>query len=367
MVVTPNVPGTTNKSNINRKGGNEMNTPIVYLSGAMSGECLEEVENFKREVRSKAKFLAVDPGEYSKELTSTTPYNDRYIIECSDAVLCCIRKEHGFRAGTLRELEHASHWGVLVYIYTDNETAENHWVIDGAEYISDSLDSILEVIKLNSLNVKDRYISLPPMVSFQGNACAGKSWYKNAFKQKYGSKYTIIEISMAEYLKETVANLLNTGKGDPELLELSKEHYDPRDSKNRAVLQNVATKMKEKNSLVFVYKLLEKINHYITAYGRASNPLVFVIDDIRYPFEIAGLSQDVNPIPIFIDVPLEVRQERHKKLYGKPMTKKQLNHDSEAYVDDLRIASTIIPGVLSDSEEVADLIDTLIQEELRRV
>ncbi len=57
-------------------------------------------------------------------------------------------------------------------------------------------------------------------------------------------------------------------------------------------------------------------------------------DNLRFPNEFDCLKH-LGFTTVFLDTPVNIRRERYEQKYGVPMTDGQLNHSSEAYLDEI--------------------------------
>lgn len=145
-------------------------------------------------------------------------------------------------------------------------------------------------------------------IALTGNICSGKSYLSKILAKKYDLKI----YSFAGKIKEIAHDLFN--------MDLN--------NKDRELLQNIADKMKEIDSDIWIKYLMKSIQ----------NQENIIIDDLRFPNELEYLKK-AGFIIIRVSVSENVRIERIKKLY--PITYQQHieggKHNSESNVHKLNV------------------------------
>ena len=314
-----------------------MNTsarPMIYLSGAFSGT-FPDVDAFRKGMVENSPLLCLDPLEYSVgKFTLSTVENDRLMIQGSDGVVAYIKESHGFRAGTLREVEYAAFLGKLFAVVTDTKTFNSSggmdgWLVNLANIILLDYAEICcsEVIKSNSEQISNK----PPFVFFLGKAGSGKSYYSDLVrKQIKGSSPFMFAYDLKKEVLDIRERLFRGGYPTTEEEWIVAEwlEQEPAGTKPRRTLQEYGSFKRAEDPLYWTKK--------------GSIPFgATVCDDLRYIHELFFINRTHTPIGFYLDVPEGIRQDRLRKRDGVGMNDEAASHSSELGVD--RLSRFMIP------------------------
>lgn len=147
------------------------------------------------------------------------------------------------------------------------------------------------------------------LVAFSGKAYAGKTTCADYLESQYGFE----KLSFADILKQVCKEVF-----------LMK-------TKDRSLLQDVGTALRQVDKDVFVNYMEHKIKYTLS---RCDTPelVKLVIDDLRYPNELKML-QRIGFTTVRLVVVPELLKERALVRDNKYMTEAQLNHISESSLD----------------------------------
>lgn len=89
------------------------------------------------------------------------------------------------------------------------------------------------------------------------------------------------------------------------------------------------------------------------------NPMAIIISDVRFLNEAESILSEPNGILVCFDASDEVLNDRILKRDGKPMSKEQLSHKSESYIEDIKKIATFV--INSDNMNIEQQTDATLE------
>lgn len=189
-------------------------------------------------------------------------------------------------------------------------------------------------------------------IAIVGKMHAGKTTLANELVRSHGYN----RVSMAGPLKALAQFAYGEiVEKDKEYETIDRETGDAVFKSGRVIYQQIGQSLKYVDRDIWLKMFINDTKDMFdkgTAYA-------FVVDDVRFVFEAERLRAD-GWVIVKVNTPEDVRIDRAIRLMGRAPTLEELNHESEAEVDD--IAPDIVMGGTVSLDRIPEQINYLIEE-----
>ncbi len=172
-------------------------------------------------------------------------------------------------------------------------------------------------------------------IVFIGHMGSGKTYTLGRVAEQLNDKYHIIlnKCSIASGVKQIATN------------------YFGMKEKDRRLLQQIGTKMREIDENVWIKALVFKIQN--------ENLIPFGVDDVRFLNEIDRLKEKFSLFVVKLQPNEDQRLEVYKELYGRYPTEEELNDPTETEIDKLEY-NYLIRNTY-DQRDITSDIDAIVE------